>query len=328
MNLHENKKLFADAVLAASQHLNISPIFVEKDYWITRSLKLLALSDKDNRAIFKSGTSLSKAHNIGSRFSEDIDIAIVNATSLNGNQRKMLIKRLAKSMTVGLDEIPTPGVTSKGSSFYKAIYGYDRIPELNDSVTGNSIKLGQIMVEINSFANPYPYDDCVIDNFIRVFLFNTGHQDLVDTYGLGTFCMKVLDKKRTATEKIVSLLRFSMAKDFESELTKKIRHFYDLYFLMNDSECRQYFYSNDFASDLKSLLGHDKDMFDYPDGWNIRPITDSPLFSSLEDIWHHKLVDIYEDELSKLAYKSIPSSELVLKNVIGMMGHVKSLEVR
>lgn len=32
MNLHENKKLFADAVLAASNYLSINPIFVEKEY--------------------------------------------------------------------------------------------------------------------------------------------------------------------------------------------------------------------------------------------------------------------------------------------------------
>ena len=114
MNLHDNRKLFLDAVLATAQHLDINPIFVEKDYWISRSLKLLALSDTDGRAIFKGGTSLSKAHLIGSRFSEDIDIAIVDADSMSGNQRKTLIRRLAKSATSGLDEIPVSGVTSKG----------------------------------------------------------------------------------------------------------------------------------------------------------------------------------------------------------------------
>ena len=87
MNLHDNQKLFADAVLASAQHLDINPIFVEKDYWITRSLKLMSEADSEGRAIFKGGTSLSKAHFIGSRFSEDIDVAIVNAGSLNGNQR-------------------------------------------------------------------------------------------------------------------------------------------------------------------------------------------------------------------------------------------------
>ena len=31
MNLHDNRKLFTDAVLATAQHLDINPIFVEKE---------------------------------------------------------------------------------------------------------------------------------------------------------------------------------------------------------------------------------------------------------------------------------------------------------
>ena len=42
MNLHENKKLFTDAVFAASEYLDIRHVYIEKDYWITRSLKLMA----------------------------------------------------------------------------------------------------------------------------------------------------------------------------------------------------------------------------------------------------------------------------------------------
>lgn len=324
MNLHEDKKLFADAVLATSEYLEINPVFVEKDYWITRSLKMLAQSDTDNRAIFKGGTSLSKAHFIGTRFSEDIDIAIVNASSLNGNQRKMLIRKLAKSMTAGLDEIPTPGVTSKGSSYYKAIYGYDRLAELNDSVIGTPIKLGQIMVEINSFANPYPFEKCVIDNFIGTFLSASGNQSFIEQYALEPFPLNVLDKRRTATEKIVSLLRFSLAPDYDIELPKKIRHFYDLYYLMENKECADYFYSDEFISDLKSLLEHDREMFDNPGNWNSRPLSDSPLFHSFEKIWDAQLSDIYTAELSRLAYKAIPDSTVVLKHIQAIMSKIES----
>ena len=46
MNLHENKKLFTDAVLAASEYLDIRPVYIEKDYWITRSLKLMVQNSK------------------------------------------------------------------------------------------------------------------------------------------------------------------------------------------------------------------------------------------------------------------------------------------
>ena len=56
MNLHEDKKLFADAVFATAEYLEINSVSVEKDYWITQSLKMLVQSDTDNRAIFKGGT--------------------------------------------------------------------------------------------------------------------------------------------------------------------------------------------------------------------------------------------------------------------------------
>lgn len=69
MNLHENKKLFTEAILAAAEYLDIKPIYIEKDYWITRSLGLLARNKNADKAIFKGGTSLSKAHKTGNRFS-------------------------------------------------------------------------------------------------------------------------------------------------------------------------------------------------------------------------------------------------------------------
>lgn len=323
MNLHDNQKLFADAVLAAAQHLDINPIFVEKDYWITRSLKLMSEADPDGRAIFKGGTSLSKAHFIGSRFSEDIDVAIVDADSLNGSQRKSLIKRLAKSATAGIEEIPTPGVTSKGSSYYKAIYGYPQLPELTVPIEGMPVKPGQIMLEINSFVNPYPYKSCQIGNFIGEFLKETGNYEMLACYGLEGFSMNVLDKKRTATEKVVSLLRFSLAKDYGQELAKKIRHFYDLYFLMEDPECYEYFHSPEFSNDLKSLLDHDRGIFDKPDGWNKRPVSDSPLFTTLDEIWDKDLSSLYERELSALAYKSIPSAELVIDGVSSIIEEIQ-----
>lgn len=57
MRLHENQQLFADAIEAAARPvqdggLGIKSIFIEKDYWICRSLSLMATGDKDNRAIF------------------------------------------------------------------------------------------------------------------------------------------------------------------------------------------------------------------------------------------------------------------------------------
>ena len=52
MNLNENKKLFTDAVFAASEYLDIRPVYIEKDYWITRSLKLMAQNPNSDKALF------------------------------------------------------------------------------------------------------------------------------------------------------------------------------------------------------------------------------------------------------------------------------------
>ncbi|MGC9374995.1 MAG: hypothetical protein ACP5DQ_08145 [Bacteroidales bacterium] len=44
MILHENKKEFTEAIQAASDNLEISPVFIKKDYWITKILKELSQS--------------------------------------------------------------------------------------------------------------------------------------------------------------------------------------------------------------------------------------------------------------------------------------------
>jgi hypothetical protein len=58
MNLHEDKELFTDIILRASQPvelggLGINAGFIEKDYWISRSLQLLSRSISATCAVFK-----------------------------------------------------------------------------------------------------------------------------------------------------------------------------------------------------------------------------------------------------------------------------------
>ena len=308
MKLHENRELFSDAMQAASRPigeggLGIKSIFIEKDYWICRSLSLMAANDKDNRAIFKGGTSLTKAYGIGSRFSEDIDVAISEAWTLSGNQLKMLIKRTAKNMTAGLVEMDMPGFTSKGSHYHKAYYSY---PRTIDSLQVGAIKAGQLLVEINSFANPYPFQKCKLQSFLTEFLQKTGNKDLIEEYDMQPFEVNVLDRRRTLTEKLVSLLRCSLADNYIPELTAKIRHFYDLHFLLNDKETKEYLESDTFKADFTSLFTQDQQRFDKPEGWQNKKIKDSPIITDLHTVWS-SLSNVYSRELPDLAYKDIPS---------------------
>lgn len=104
MKLHHDMKLFADTVRAASQHLNIIPVYIEKDYWITLVLSQLAKSKYAEHAVFKGGTSLSKGYELITRFSEDVDIAIIDSPIKSVNQIKTIIRTVEKEMTKGLTE--------------------------------------------------------------------------------------------------------------------------------------------------------------------------------------------------------------------------------
>lgn len=325
MKLHENKQLFADAINAASRPksedgLGIKSIFIEKDYWICRSLKLMAEGDRDGRAVFKGGTSLSKAFGIGARFSEDIDVAIAEAWTLSGNQLKNLIHRTAKNMTAGLEEIVIPGVTSKGSHYHKAFYAYPRAAAVEQV---GAIKAGQLLVEINSFANPYPSQKCTLSSFLTDFIIQSGNEGLIEEYEMQPFEVFVLDKRRTLTEKLVSLLRCSLADNPMPELSSKIRHFYDLYFLLHDEDVHTYLQSEDFKADLKALFEHDQQEFKYPDGWQDKSMIDSPLLEDFHKVWKN-LQLLYLRELPDLAYQEIPSATEIEDSLIAILSNIRN----
>ena len=163
----------------------LSEAAIEKDFWVCWILKQIFISPLKDIVIFKGGTSLSKIFKLIHRFSEDIDIAISDGDSLIGNQSKMLIKKIAKEMTSGLEEVVVHGVTSKGSRYYKAMYSY---PNILGRAIKETVNIGQLLVEINSFANPYPYVSKNIDCFIAQFFHQTNNEELIGQYGLDEFC--------------------------------------------------------------------------------------------------------------------------------------------
>ena len=80
-------------------HPGINQVAIEKDWWVTITLKALFQTDCRDSLIFKGGTSLSKGFNIIERFSEDIDLAISHSffgiEKTNKSQRDKL-KKLAR----------------------------------------------------------------------------------------------------------------------------------------------------------------------------------------------------------------------------------------
>jgi hypothetical protein len=55
---------------------NVSPVVIEKDFWVCWMLGILFQSDFAGSLVFKGGTSLSKVFGVIERFSEDIDLSV------------------------------------------------------------------------------------------------------------------------------------------------------------------------------------------------------------------------------------------------------------
>ena len=325
MNLHNDKSLFSEIITRASEHpvkggLGIKPQFIEKDYWITNSLSHLSKSQYKNYGIFKGGTSLSKAHAIGYRFSEDIDIAVIKTMGLSDAKLKDTIRGIEKTMATDLTPIEHPE-TSKGSRYRKSFHSYPLVTGTADI----SVIPGQILLEINSFANPFPYQQKTIKSFAYDYLIAYGHKDIIKEFELEPFEVNVLDKRTTMTEKLVSLIRFSLAENPIQQLEAKIRHFYDLYYLYEDEECKEHVGGDGFINNFLSLYGHDREIFDMPEGWNKKDLIDSPLLNDFHNLWN-KLSDRYYMELPPLAYSpSIPTPDKIESSLIEILEYLKSV---
>jgi predicted nucleotidyltransferase component of viral defense system len=72
--LHERDD-FVDLLVTVGEATGAGAAIVEKDYWVTEALRLIAASFGAG-VVFKGGTSLSKAWDLIQRFSEDIDLLV------------------------------------------------------------------------------------------------------------------------------------------------------------------------------------------------------------------------------------------------------------
>ncbi|MDE5903438.1 MAG: nucleotidyl transferase AbiEii/AbiGii toxin family protein, partial [Muribaculaceae bacterium] len=163
MKLHEDKPTFKDAIELTAQELGIYPEFVEKDYWICQILQNLSRHLASEKTVWKGGTSLSKAYGLIARFSSDVDFAILGE-GLSQNQQKKLVARIGHESTVGMEELVMAD-TVKNNRFRKTYHAYKSVLK---QIGGRSsdIMSSRVIVEINTYGNPYPYEKREITPFI------------------------------------------------------------------------------------------------------------------------------------------------------------------
>jgi predicted nucleotidyltransferase component of viral defense system len=306
MTLHEDKILFREAIEAAAQHLKLRPVFVEKDYWVTYVLHNLGLSKYADTVIFKGGTSLSKAYQCIDRFSEDIDLAILSPGNYTGNQLKNLLKDVTETITQHLHIIEGHREEKKMGRMRATVYAYNKVIDSTDF----GVVKDYVLIEINCFADPVPYNAISISSYIAQFFAQTGNELLIEQYGLIPTTINVLSLERTFFEKVLSLNRLSY--EGKAALQEKIRHFYDLHQLFHYPSLAGRLLEPTNFPILISILKNDQNNKAMHGSWQGQRIQDSPLFTYLETQWKD-LSPTYQAGLETLIWAGeLPSPESVL----------------
>ena len=97
---------------------NVSPVILEKDFWVCWLLGILFESEFAGSLVFKGGTSLSKVFGVIERFSEDIDLSLSPAflkLPEAGTSRNQANKWMTKAEAACGSRCAKPDRTSDGS---------------------------------------------------------------------------------------------------------------------------------------------------------------------------------------------------------------------
>jgi hypothetical protein len=319
MILHQNQKLFEEAVRATAEKMGILPIYIEKDYWVCYALKNIFESEAGEYTVFKGGTALSKCFALIERFSEDIDLVAIKSTDESGNKLKEKLRKITKNVGDQLTEIELEGITNKRGMIRKVAYEYPKDFKGNFGQVRNII-----IVECSWLGRSEPFSMQNIQSYIYEMMLATGQEKLVVEYQLLPFELKVLDYKRTFCEKLMSLIRFSHSENPIEYLKKKIRHLYDLHQLLQQEDIQLFFESPAFDELMHQVKEDDIESLRTNIEWiEIHP-KEALLFAKPEETWE-QLKNVYSKEFSALVYGTLPDESDVLISLLQLSKRLEKL---
>ena len=319
MRLHLNKALFRDAVRFTAQQMEIQPIFVEKDYWVTYALHTIFNHPIGSDTVFKGGTALSKCYKLIDRFSEDIDLVVLRREGESNNQLTEKIKTIGKVISTVLTEIQIEGVTHKMGMNRKTAHSYQKefqgeYGQVRDVIVVEATWLG--------YHEPYAKKELI--SLVGEMMRNNGQETIAVEYGLQPFDVQVLEPIRTLCEKIMSLVRFSFGENPMADLKQKIRHTYDLHQLLQQEEFSDFFNSTAFGEMLLKVANDDIASFKNNNQWLIHHPNESLLFKDLDAVWKD-LKPAYNGDFKNLVYGNFPNDEAVLDTLKKIKERLESI---
>lgn len=202
--------------------------FVEKDFYVTEVLHALSdIKNEDFNLVLIGGTSLSKAHQITQRMSEDLDFKVYpkdSRLSLTTDSTRKKLSRLREDVLrivqekVGLFPKENQIYNARNNRYMKILLDYEAHYPIPSSLKPN------IQIELTT---QHPYANTIEKKAVGTLIYQAfGEQTGFHTKEI--FCGSLME---SASEKWVSLLKhLSLVEQGKALLDEDIvRHLYDMF---------------------------------------------------------------------------------------------------
>jgi len=296
-----DQAVFQPTIEAAAERLGITATAVEKDYWVTQALRVLA-DVFPNDFVFKGGTSLSKGYGLIERFSEDIDLLVIQ-----GTRGKGAVDRLMKDM--GTAVASTMGTTPQSEHAERGVHRTYRIAYPTERPQTTAIE-PSVLLEMGVRGGTQPSRRVEIRTLLGDALHDAG-TDVSGFADLERFAVRVLHPGRTLLEKLYAIHAEAvrLEADPAKAATPRVgRHFYDVSRLFADDEVAS-FLADDTTVEtvLEEIEQVSREHFATVAGER-RPaggFAHSPAFDLSSDV-SNRLRVAYESDMEDLYYGEAP----------------------
>jgi predicted nucleotidyltransferase component of viral defense system len=223
-----------------SRRNKLAQKIVEKDWWVTMTLRALFACECADHIVFKGGTSLSKAWNLIERFSEDIDIAIDRKFfGFEGELKKKQINNLRRASCTyisgalkdeldnKLQELDIVGYTLSVAETQDTTKDPQTIEiQYNSLFPANNYIMEKVLMEIGARSLIEPSQTVKLRSILAETLPDAAYSD-------DFFDVPTVIPQRTFLEKAF-LLHEEFQKPLEKvRIDRMTRHIYDLEKLMD-----------------------------------------------------------------------------------------------
>jgi hypothetical protein len=236
---------------AARFHGILNSSIIEKDYYVTEALRLIA-RDFGGQVIFKGGTSLSKGWKLINRFSEDIDVYI-NPGGMGTKARNTLLKKLEacveKHPMLAPDEVRAATKHTKGVHRSRTYFYASAVKEPLLSST--------MVLDSGIQSGTFPIENREIGSLLAELLIARGIK--IETNELDVFDLPLLHFRRTLAEKLYALhdkVERGVLQN-ATPIGTYARHYYDASQLMPLNEVQSMLAQRelvDIATDYRRLI--------------------------------------------------------------------------